>query len=141
MYVLENSRISLVLTSVFTVPLNISFMVLTPKYIWSTWLAGRIYLGISTYACAFNSTNACYILLIAHTVYKNSIGNDIYNFFDIATRSSYKWGNSPEDEAGKFKIYVIDFFLLNSGLQEKIAGILKNSVVLYLILHEHMMMT
>ena len=35
-HVLENSRISLVLTSVFTVPLNISFMVLTPKYIRST---------------------------------------------------------------------------------------------------------
>ena len=60
---------------------------------------------------------------VVQTVYKNSIGNDIYKFFDIATLSSYKWGDSQEDEAGKFKIYVIDFFLLNSGLQEKIAGI------------------
>ena len=46
---------------------------------------------------------------VVQTVYKNSIGNDIYKFFDIATLSSYKWGDSQEDEAGKFKIYVIDF--------------------------------
>ena len=65
-------------------------------------------------------------------MYKNRVENDI-KFFEIPALLSCEWGNSAENGAGKFKIYVFLYFPTLDFLVRKIKEreFQKTSVVLY----------